>query len=45
MVNEKLGVTTEPPPESLWGALHLSSGGGLYRGALHLCNGARHSEI
>ena len=27
------------------GALHLLSGGALYRGALRLCSGARHSEI
>jgi len=35
MANEKLGVATEPSPEShLWA-----------RRALHLCNGAWHSEI
>jgi len=27
MANEKLGVATEPSPESLWGALSLCSGG------------------
>jgi len=27
MANEKLGVATEPSPESLWGVLHLWSGG------------------
>jgi len=30
MANEKLGVATEPSPESLWGASHLWSGVGLY---------------
>jgi len=36
MANEKPSVTTEPSPESLWGALHLWSGGALYRG-IYIC--------
>jgi len=37
MTNEKLGVATEPSPESLWGASHLwSEGGALYSG-LYIC--------
>jgi len=36
MANEQLGVATEPPPESLWGALPLCSGG-LSIGGLYIC--------
>jgi len=37
MTNEKLGVPTETLPGSLWGALYLWSGVGLYTGWLNIC--------
>ena len=38
MANEKLGVATEPSPESLWGSCTFVEWGvGLYTGRLYIC--------